>query len=241
VSWKEGAIQARMQAPHGKDLSSKSSELSSSSSSSEILTRKGQAFSVSGKEDAIQARMQAPRRKDLSFQTRFGMLPTDNNRANNSIPRRLDTHFENHYIFTTVACHKLPEDVGQLRSIITDVLMDVSSQCSGTSNPLSQLKSMVDSWTTKHNDSHDSASIFGENIGEDGLSIQPTYDVNINNPYHTGSLASNRELLDSSSISDVEYKDLYIIRAKGINKLRVQLSTNKTLLSVYKNRVNLQC
>ena len=127
------------------------------------------------------------------------MLPTANNRANNSIPRRLVTKFENHYILTTVACHKLPEDMGQLKSIITDVLMDVSSQRSGTSNPLSQLNSMVDSWTTKHNKNHDSTSIFDENIGEDGLSMQSTYDVNIDNPYHTGSLALNFELLDSPS------------------------------------------
>ncbi len=112
--------------------------------------------------------------------------------------------------------------------------MDVSAQHSFTSNPLSQLKSMIDSWTTKRNDNHDSTSTFDENINEDGLSIQSTYDVNINNPYHTGSLAPNCELLDSPSISDVEQKNLYTILAKGINELRVQLSTNKTLLSVDK-------
>jgi hypothetical protein len=162
------------------------------------------------------------------------MLPTANNRANNSIPRRLDTQFENHFIFTTVACHKLPEDMGRLRSIIMDVLMDVSSQCSGTSNPLSQLNWMVDSWYTKRNANHDSTSIFDKSIGEDGLSIQSTYDANIDNPYHTGSLPPNSELMDSQSMSDFEYKDLYTILAKRINELWVQLSTNKTLLSVDK-------
>ena len=103
-------------------ISSKSSESSSTSSSSDddlsdsnavpILTGKGQVFSVSGKEQAIRARMQAPGRKYFSFQCKFGMLPTANNRASNFIPRRLDTQFENHYISTTVACHKLPEDLG---------------------------------------------------------------------------------------------------------------------------------
>ena len=112
--------------------------------------------------------------------------------------------------------------------------MDVSSQRSGTSNPLSQLKSMVDSWTTKRNNNLDSTSIFDENIGEDGLSIQSAYDVNIDNPYHTGSLAPNCELLDSPSLSDDELKASYTILTKGINELRVQLSTNKTLLSVNK-------
>ena len=185
---KEEAIQARMQAPRGKDLSSKSSsdDYLSDSNAAQPKTRKGRAFSVSGKEEAIRARMQAPCGKDLSFQTRFGMSPTANNRANNSIPRRLGTKFENHYIFTTVAHHKLPEDMGQLRSIITDVLMDVSSQRSGTSNSVSQFNLIIDSWTTKRKDNHDSTSIFDENIGKDRLSIQSTYDVNIDNPYHTG-------------------------------------------------------
>jgi hypothetical protein len=88
--------------------STKSLESSSSSSSSDDdssdsnavqpLTGKGWAFSVSGKEQAIQARMQAQRRKDFSCWRRFGMLPTANNRANNSNTRGLDTQFENHHI-----------------------------------------------------------------------------------------------------------------------------------------------
>ena len=85
---------------------------SSDSNAAQPKTVKGWGFSVSGKEENIQARTQAQCGKDLSFQHRFGMLPTANNRANNSIPRRLDTKFENHYIFTTVACHKLSEDMG---------------------------------------------------------------------------------------------------------------------------------
>jgi hypothetical protein len=111
----------------------------------------------------------------------------------------------------------------------------VFSQRSGTSNSLSQLNLMVDSWTTKRNDNHDSTSIFDENIGEDGLSIQSAYDVNMDNPYHTGSIAPNFELLDSPSLlSDDELKASYTILTKGINDLRVQLSTNKTLLFVNK-------
>jgi hypothetical protein len=244
VSGKEEAIQARMQARHKNELFSKSSSDDDSSdddlSDSNVAqpkTVKGWGFSVSGKEEDIRARTQAPRGKDFAFQRKYGMLPTAKSRPNNSIPRRLDTQFENHYIFTTGAPHKLPEDMmRQLRSIITDVLMDVSSQRSGTSNPLSRLNSMVDSWTTKRNDKHDSTSIFDEHIGEDGLSIQSMYDVNIDNPYHTESLAPTRELLDSPSpsLSDDELKASYTILTKRINDLRVQLSTNKTLLIVDK-------
>ena len=225
-----------MQAQHGKELFSKSSSDEDLSDSNDVqsLTGKGQAFSVSGKEEAIRARTQAPRRKNLSFQTRFGMLPTANNRANNSNTTGLDTQFEYHHIFTTFAHHKLPENLEQLRSIISEVLTDMSSLRSGTLNPLSQFNLMVNSWYTKRNDNHDSTSIFDENIGEDRLSIQSTYDVNIHNPHHTGSLAPNCEVLDSPSLSDDELKASYTILTKGINELRVQLSTNKTLLSVDK-------
>ena len=54
---------------------------------------------------------QAPRGKDFAFQHRFGNLATAKNRTNNSIPRRLYTKFENHYILTTVACYKLSNDL----------------------------------------------------------------------------------------------------------------------------------
>ncbi len=93
---------------------------------------------------------------------------------------------------------------------------------------------MVDSWTTKRNGNHDSSSIFDENIGEDGLSIQSAYDVNIDNPYHTGSLAPNLELLDPPLLYDDEVKVSYTNLVKGIDELWVQLSTNKTLIFVYK-------
>ena len=107
-----------------------------------------------------------------------------------------------------------------------DVITNVSSLRSGTSNPLSQLNSMVDSWTTTHINKHVSTSIFDENIGEDGLFIQSTYDVNINNPYHPDSIAHNCEILDSPSLNDDELKDANTILMKGINQWWVQLSTN---------------
>jgi hypothetical protein len=150
-----------MQAEHKNELSSKSSSYNDSSDDDLSDSNAAQPKIVKGQE------LQAPRGKDFVFQRKYGMLPTAKNRTHNSIPRQLDTKFENHYIFTTVAHHKLPKDMPRLRSIITDVLMDVSSQRSGTSNPLSQLNSMVESWTTKRNNNHDSTSIFDENIGED--------------------------------------------------------------------------
>ncbi len=64
--------------------------------------------------------------------------------------------------------------------------------------------------------------------------IQSVYAVNIDNPYHTGSLVPNLELLDEPSLHGDEVRASYTILTKGINDLLVQLSTNKTLLSVNK-------
>ncbi len=58
-----------------------------------------------------------------------------------------------------------------------EFLMEVFSQRSGLSTPLSQLNLMVDSWTTKRNDNLDSSSIFDDNIGKDGRSIQSAYAI----------------------------------------------------------------
>ncbi len=93
-----------MEAQRKNELSSKSSSDVDSSDDDLSDSNVAQSKTVKGWGS------QAPRGKDVAFQHRFGMLPTAKNRTNNSIPRRLDTKFEKHYIFTTVARHKLPND-----------------------------------------------------------------------------------------------------------------------------------
>jgi len=247
MSGKEETIrQARMKAERMKAQKKSSHGKSSKSSSDDDSSDNDSSDDDSSDDDSSDSNAaqpktmkgpgsQAPRGKDFAFQHRFGNLPTAKNRTNNSIPRKHDTNIENHHIFTTFARHKLPNDLHPYRSGLTDFLRDVSSQRSGNSNPLSHLNSMVDSWTTKRNDNNNSTSIFDENIGEDGLSIQSAYDVNIDNPYHTESLAPNLVLLDEPSLlTDDDLKKSYTILTKGINDLRVQLSTNKTLHFVNK-------
>ena len=50
-----------------------------------------------------------PTGRDFAFRQRFGMLPTARNRTSKSTQRGVDTQFEYHHVFTTFACHKLPE------------------------------------------------------------------------------------------------------------------------------------
>jgi hypothetical protein len=107
VSEKEEAIraQARMQAQRKTELFSNYSSDDDSSDDDSSDSNAAQPKSVKGRGS------QAPRGKNFAFQQKYGMLPTAKNRKNNSIPRRLDTKTENHYIFTTVACYKLSNDL----------------------------------------------------------------------------------------------------------------------------------
>jgi hypothetical protein len=55
-----------------------------------------------------------------------------------------------------------------------------------TIGPLAQLNSMVSSWTANGKaTTADSLLGFDDNDGEDGLSSQSTYKVNIDCPYYT--------------------------------------------------------
>ena len=113
VSRKEEAFRAQVRMKDQRKNSSDSSDDDSSDDDSSD-SNAAQPKTVKGQ------RSQAPRGKNFAFKQKYGMLPTAKNRTNNSIPRRLDTKFENHHIFTTFARHKLPNDMRRLRSIITD-------------------------------------------------------------------------------------------------------------------------
>jgi hypothetical protein len=57
---------------------------------------------------------------------------------------------------------------------------------------------MVSSWTTNGKETTaDSLLVFEDNVGEDGLSSQSTYKVNIDDPYYKASIAPNPRYRDS--------------------------------------------
>jgi hypothetical protein len=66
-----------------------------------------------------------------------------------------------------------------------------------TIGPLAQLNSMVSSWTTNGKaTTAGSLLVFEDNVGEDGLSSQSTYKVNIDCPYYKASIAPNLKVLN---------------------------------------------
>jgi hypothetical protein len=67
-----------------------------------------------------------------------------------------------------------------------------------TIRPLAQLNSMVCSWAANGKATTAGSSlVFEDNVGEDGLSTQSTYKVNIDCPYFKEAIAPNPKVLNS--------------------------------------------
>ena len=95
----------------------------------------------------------------------------------------------------------------------------------------------VASWTTKTKNSIDSNStlIFDENIGEDGLSSQSTYDVSIKSLCDIPLIGPTRKLLQAPVTDEVELRGAYATLIRSVNELRAHHSTNHTLFALDKN------
>jgi hypothetical protein len=116
-----------------------------------------------------------------------------------------------HDVFSMYMCHFVQDDIYQLKDIIQDIMTTsslVPKRC--TTGPLAQLNSMVSSWTTNGKATTAGSSlVFEDNVGEDGLSPQSTYKVNIDDPYYKASIAPNPKVLNDSKPSKERLEKVY--------------------------------
>ncbi len=69
---------------------------------------------------------------------------------------------------------------------------------------------MVSSWTANGKvTTADSLLVFEDNVGEDGLSSQSTYKVNIDCLYYKEAIASNQKVLNSLKPSKEQLEEVY--------------------------------
>jgi len=164
------------------------------------------------------------------------VLPTAKNRSTKAVARdgAQCAYFD---VFSTYAHHKLPEaeEFDEILVAVKSVTSNVTSQCSGSTNRMSQLNSEVSSWNTKRQIFPSSSSIFNESIGEEGLSSQSTCDVRFDNPHHIESIAPNPKVLYNSPPSNEDMKKSYKILVKAVNDMRIQSSSNNTLSAIDRN------
>jgi hypothetical protein len=90
-----------------------------------------------------------------------------------------------HDVSSTYMHHYIQDDPHPLKGVIQDIMTTSSSlpkRC--TIGPLGQLNSMESLWTTNGKaTTAGSLLVFEDNFGENGLSSQSTYKVNIDCPY----------------------------------------------------------
>ncbi len=120
------------------------------------------------------------------------LLPTAKNRTG-KLATRVTSQCLYHDVFTTYLHHFLPNDLHLLKDIIKDIMTTSTSSLKRcTITPIDKFNLEVASWATTHKATTAGSSlVFEDNVGEDGLSFQPTYKVNIDCPYYKAFIAPN--------------------------------------------------
>jgi hypothetical protein len=99
--------------------------------------------------------------------------------------------------------------------------------------PLAQLNSMVSSWTTNGMATTVASSlVFEDNVGEDGLSSQSVYKVNIDDPYYKASIAPNPKVLNDLKLSKEQMEKVYQEIMEKVNDLWLQIESKQTISCV---------
>jgi hypothetical protein len=107
----------------------------------------------------------------------------------------------------------------------------LSKKC--TIGPLAKLNSMVSSWTTNGKaTTAGSLLVFGDNVGEEGLSTQSTYKVNIDCLYYKACIAPNPKVLNDLKPSKEQLENVYWGIMKEVNDLQLQIDSKKNLSCV---------
>ncbi len=92
---------------------------------------------------------------------------------------------------------------------------------------------MVSSWTTAGKaTTAGSFLVFEDNVGQDGLSSQSTYKVNIDCPYYKASIAPNPKVLNDLKPSKEQLENVYGGIMKEVNNLRLQIDSRKPFLAL---------
>jgi hypothetical protein len=131
--------------------------------------------------------------------------------------------------------HFIQDNSHPLKDIIQDIMNTSSSlpkRC--TIGPVAQLNSMLSSWTTNGKaTTAGSLLVFEDNFGEDGLSTQSTYKVNIDCSYYKEAIAPNSKVLNDLTPSKEQLENFYGGIMKEVNELWLQIDSKKTLSCIY--------
>jgi hypothetical protein len=180
------------------------------------------------KEKKEKKKRKEEKKKKKSKRNHDKLLPTAKNKTGN-LQSRVASQLLYHDIFFTYICHFVQDDPHPLKDVIQDIRTTSSSlpkRC--TIGPLAQLNLMVSSWTTNSKaTTAGSLLVFEENVGEDGLSSQSTYKVNIDSLYYKASIAPNPKVLNDLKPLKKQLEKVYGGIMKEVNELRLQIDSKK--------------
>jgi hypothetical protein len=139
-----------------------------------------------------------------------------------------------HDVFIMYLRQFLPSDLCLLKDIIQDIITTSTSplkRC--TKTPIAKFNLEVASWTTTCKaTAAGSSSAFEDNFGEDGLSSQSTYKVNLDCLYYNASIAQNPKLLNDLKPSKDQLEKVYGGIMNEVNELRLQIASKNTLSAI---------
>jgi hypothetical protein len=99
----------------------------------------------------------------------------------------------------------------------------------------------VSSWW-KGSSKSDSSSLhfmmFEDNVGEDGLSAQSSYTIDINNSKYIGNLAPHPTMFDNEvPLEEDTLRKVYTQLISALNDVRIQKSANSTLSALWNGKI----
>ncbi len=105
----------------------------------------------------------------------------------------------------------------------------------------SPIKFNGSSWTTNGKaTTAGSLLVFEDNVGEDGLSTQPTYKLNIDCPYYKEAIAPNLKVLNDLTPSKEQLEKLHGGIMKEVKELQLQIDNKKTISCIDRQGKKLQ-
>jgi hypothetical protein len=138
-----------------------------------------------------------------------------------------------HGIFTTFQCHNASSYNSDKKSLIISLL---TSRKLVKTQPTVSINAEVASWwrgSSKSDSSSLHSMMFEDNVGEDGLSAQSSYTIDINDTNYIDNLAPHSIMFDNEvPLGEDTFKKVYTQLIRALNDIRIQKNTNSTLSAV---------
>jgi hypothetical protein len=142
-----------------------------------------------------------------------------------------------HGIFTTFQRHNASSYNSYKKALIISLL---TSRKLVKTPPTVSNNAEVASWC-KGSSMSDSSSlhsvVFEDNVGEDGLSAQSSYTIDINDSNYIDNLAPHPIMFDNKvPLGEDIFKKVYTQLIRALNDVRIQKSSNSTLSAVWNGK-----